>query len=570
MSGPEYIVEEPSSTGNGQTSNSVKNSEPKVSIKIDDHANLLKHRARDSTRLYSKSAFNSSRIRRLSRFSIDLDVDSQVSISSQETEEDVFFPNFDVNVKANGINFSELEQFVLSEAEIKKYKLRSGQNSIEPDGRVLRGKNALKYTPTIEFADQQSIEVPSRFSFYHTENELTIHAPDLTDLVSNSLSWSELFKKGKATWWLDCTCPTDGEMKAISKAFGIHPLTAEDIRMQESREKVELFPNYYFVSFHTFEQDKESENYLEPIKMFIVVFKDGVLSFKFAPSPHPANVRRRARQLSDYVNVVSDWICYALIDDITDAFAPVIESIEFEADAIEDFVHQLRTSDFSHMLRHIGRCRKMVMTIMRLLTNKADVIKMFANRCRSATSPGDSSVDPLQPYAQMAHQSWQPSADIALYLGDIQDHILTMFQRMSAYEKIFSRAESNYLSQLQVESLDAGMNFSRLLENLTIIGTVFVPLNLITGLFGMNVLIPGKQGSTYWWFVGIVLFMVFISVSVFALFKWWIRLNEKKKETEESDMISQSIRTKSMRSRLRSRTRSMANFLDDYRARNNA
>lgn len=570
MSGPEYIVEEPSSTGNGQTSNSVKNSEPKVSIKIDDHANLLKHRARDSTRLYSKSAFNSSRIRRLSRFSIDLDVDSQVSISSQETEEDVFFPNFDANVKANGINFSELEQFVFSESEIKKPKLRSGQNGIEPDGRILRGKNALKYTPTIEFADQQSIEVPSRFSFYHTENEFTIHAPDLTELVSNSLSWSELFKNGKATWWLDCTCPTDGEMKAISKAFGIHPLTAEDIRMQESREKVELFPNYYFVSFHTFEQDKESENYLEPIKMFIVVFKDGVLSFKFAPSPHPANVRRRARQLSDYVNVVSDWICYALIDDITDAFAPVIESIEFEADAIEDFVHQLRTSDFSHMLRHIGRCRKMVMTIMRLLTNKADVIKMFANRCRSAASPGDSSVDPLQPYAQMAHQSWQPSADIALYLGDIQDHILTMFQRMSAYEKIFSRAESNYLSQLQVESLDAGMNFSRLLENLTIIGTVFVPLNLITGLFGMNVLIPGKQGSTYWWFVGIVLFMVFMSVSVFALFKWWIRLNEKKKETEESDMISQSIRTKSMRSRLRSRTRSMANFLDDYRPRNNA
>ena len=36
----------------------------------------------------------------------------------------------------------------------------------------------------------------------------------------------------------DCTCPTDSEMKMLAKAFGIHPLTAEDIRMQETREKL--------------------------------------------------------------------------------------------------------------------------------------------------------------------------------------------------------------------------------------------------------------------------------------------------------------------------------------------
>ena len=29
----------------------------------------------------------------------------------------------------------------------------------------------------------------------------------------------------------------------------------------------------------------------------------------------------------------------------------------------------------------------------------------------------------------------RPRADIALYLGDIQDHIITMFQNLLAYEK---------------------------------------------------------------------------------------------------------------------------------------
>jgi Mg2+ and Co2+ transporter CorA len=40
-----------------------------------------------------------------------------------------------------------------------------------------------------------------------------------------------------------------------------------------------------------------------------------------APPPlRPQNVRRRIKQLKDYINVTSDWISYALIDDITDAF----------------------------------------------------------------------------------------------------------------------------------------------------------------------------------------------------------------------------------------------------------
>ncbi|SGZ50561.1 CIC11C00000001217 [Sungouiella intermedia] len=548
----------------GPVSKSSNSNGPKVSIKK-DHVNLRKFRTTDSTQ--SKTAFKSSRARRLSRFSIDLEVDSQASISSQETEEDVFYPHFHPHTKVNGIDFTDLEEFVVNEDEISRERLQ--MNQTRRDSQDQKNKNALKYTPTRDNLGLFGFEIPSRYSFYHSENEDTIHAANLRELVAHVSSWSDLFKNGRATWWLDCTCPTDAEMKVLSKAFGLHPLTAEDIRMQESREKVELFANYYFVCFHTFEQDQESEDYLEPIKIFIVVFREGVLTFKFSPTPHPANVRRRARQLSDYVNVNSDWICYALIDDITDAFAPVIRNIEYEADAIDDFVFQLRLSDFGHMLLRIGECRKVVMTLMRLLTNKADVIKMFANRCSSPMNTGDNgSVGPLDPLATHVESHFsQPRSDIALYLGDIQDHIVTMFQNLSAYEKIFSRSESNYLSQLQVKSLDSGLNFSMLLENLTILGSIFVPLNIITGLFGMNVLIPGKGGSTYWWFIGIVIVMILMSCTVFVLFKIWIKRNEKREDSGDSDSFVTSIKSKSIKSKVRQRARSVVNFLDDYGVR---
>ena len=247
----------------------------------------------------------------------------------------------------------------------------------------------------------------------------------------------------RPTFWLDVLSPTDTEMRVISKTFGIHPLTAEDIMVQEAREKVELFRNYYFVNYRTFEQDLNSEDYLEPVNMYVVVFREGVISFHFSMTPHPANVRRRIRQLKDYLILSSDWISYAIIDDITDVFAPLIQSIEDEVDDIDAAILQLHDADKDNgskenskskdnekksecgdnapgesggdMLRRVGEARKKVMGLYRLLGNKADVIKGFAKRC---------------------NQQWEiaPRSEIGLYLGDIQDHILTMTSNLSHYE----------------------------------------------------------------------------------------------------------------------------------------
>lgn len=80
------------------------------------------------------------------------------------------------------------------------------------------------------------------------------------------------------TWWLDVLSPTDDEMRMLSRVFGIHPLTTEDILLEETREKIELFRNYYLVCFRSFDQDPYSQTYLEPLNMYIIVFREGTLS----------------------------------------------------------------------------------------------------------------------------------------------------------------------------------------------------------------------------------------------------------------------------------------------------
>ncbi|QRV73268.1 CorA-like magnesium transporter protein [Ceratobasidium sp. AG-Ba] len=384
---------------------------------------------------------------------------------------------------------------------------------------------------------------PYRFSFYSNRMSATVHARSLSELPAEGQTFEQLFmggggddgpdsggatttaggtgsagkatpmpasgpnmrpggatpegpslvdeKRGKDdedvnTWWLDVLSPTNEEMSMLSKVFNIHPLTTEDIQMEETREKIELFRNYYLVCFRGFDQDPYSPMHLEPLNMYIIVFREGIISFHFRGTPHPQNVRRRIKQLKDYISVTSDWISYALIDDITDAFGPLIQGIEYEVDSIDELVLILKDTDQSDMLRRIGTCRKKVMGLLRLMGNKADVVKGLAKRC---------------------NENWSvaPKSDIGLYLSDIQDHLITMTQNLNHYEKILSRSHSNYLAQISIEMTDANNQINDVLSKLTALGTVLIPMNLVTGLWGMNVHVPGEDTTEgYTWFLSII------------------------------------------------------------------
>lgn len=314
----------------------------------------------------------------------------------------------------------------------------------------------------------------------------------------------------RPTFWLDVLSPTDQEMRVLCKAFGIHALTSEDIMMQEAREKVELFRNYYFINYRTFEQDHNSEDYLEPVNMYVCVFRHGILTFHFSQIPHPANVRRRIRQLTDYLILSADWIGYAIIDDITDVYQPLVTGIEEEVDEIDDFILlALQETDALRdenaiaqkldskstveeesapsgidMLRRIGECRKKVMSLYRLLGQKADVIKGFAKRC---------------------NEQWDvaPRSEIGLYLGDIQDHIITMSTNLSHYETLLSRAHSNYLAQVNIRMNERSEKTADILGKLTVsfkLLSVDFSKSMLTSLSGCRHHRPPHEHHL--WYVG--------------------------------------------------------------------
>ena len=394
----------------------------------------------------------------------------------------------------NNENLPQIVEHVLSSMDRKPetdsaYEVK--ENSPKSDDEGIEAKN---------FNCENGVAGPNRFSFFSSEIEQTIHAPEMGDLIMPGETFRDIFElpSESGAWWLDVMNPSAEEIEMFHKAFGIHRLTAEDIVTKESREKVELFHQYYFVCFRSFHQmDKESEEYLEPINVYMVVFREGILTFAYAPSPHAAEVRKRIGRLRNYINLTADWLCYAMVDNIVDCFQPVIRNLEIETDNIEDSVFVARPDDFSFLVRRIGECRKKVMTLMRLLGGKADVIKGFAKRCNEQFGVA-------------------PRGEIGLYLGDIQDHVVTMMSNLGHFEKMLSRSHANYLAQISVSQIQQGTRANEVLGKITLIATVLVPLNLICGLFGMNVPVPGgvNEGSLAWFFgiIGLIAAIVIVSL----------------------------------------------------------
>jgi Mg2+ and Co2+ transporter CorA len=70
-----------------------------------------------------------------------------------------------------------------------------------------------------------------------------------------------------------------------------------------------------------------------------------------------------------------------------------------------------------------------------------------------------------------------------LSLTFMLDHIVTMVQNLNHYEKILSRSHSNYLAQISIEMAKANNDTNDTLSRLTVLGTILIPMNLVTGLW---------------------------------------------------------------------------------------
>lgn len=175
---------------------------------------------------------------------------------------------------------------------------------------------------------------------------------------------------------------------------------------------------------------------------------------------------------------------------------------------MDDEVFLARSTDITAFLRRMGDLRKNITGMMRLLGGKADVIRGFTKRCNSA-------------------YNITPRIDIGLYLGDIQDHVVTMMSNLHHFEKMLARSHAMFLAQISIDNIIQTRESNRTLSIITVAATVLVPCVMVAGLFGMNVKVPwgvsddGNDNThAFFGILGVLVISVLVSLGFAKRVRW--------------------------------------------------
>jgi magnesium transporter len=267
-------------------------------------------------------------------------------------------------------------------------------------------------------------------------------------------------------------------------------LVLEDIFNPDQRSKVEDYDDYLYVVLKTFSyENKDLEERIDSDQISLILGKDFVLSFLETDSAQFGVVRERLRLHSGQGQLRksgADFLMYGLIDAIVDSYFVVLERLDEKTEALET---ELITHPRPRTLHSIYHLKREGVFLRKSLWPLREVI--------SSLQRGDS---PL----------FTPTT--LLYLRDVYDHTIHIIESVESLRDLTAGMLDIYLSSVSYR-------ISTVMKVLTVITTIFMPLSLITGLYGMNFkYLPGLEWD--WGFFTVLATMVAISAGMLALFRW--------------------------------------------------
>jgi magnesium transporter len=110
-----------------------------------------------------------------------------------------------------------------------------------------------------------------------------------------------------------------------------------------------------------------------------------------------------------------------------------------------------------------------------------------------------------------------------LYLRDVLDHVLCLFDDIEMAKEQLTHLTNTYLARVSIQMAEVSNQLNGIMKKFNAMATIILPLTFVTGLWGMNVLVPGGGEPTLIPFFSIVGSMVvfsIISVTLFRKFRW--------------------------------------------------
>ncbi len=303
----------------------------------------------------------------------------------------------------------------------------------------------------------------------------------------SSGSLEQLAASRGAQWrWIDVSPADETTLETLAGEFGLHPLLVEDSLHRQPRPKFDAFPDGSFLAWLYVVGSGDGGLNLKEIDVFIG--KDYLITVHEGDIPQIGEV---IGELSRHPSLGTDWLLHAIIDRLVDSLLPYVDSL---GDELEDLEDRLLDQPTPEDLQRLYSIRRRLVRLHRIIAPERDIVRGLA-RERNIVSE-----------------------DAYRYFQDVSDHLAHVEDAIETYRDVGAAAMDIYLS-----ALNNRMN--AIMKQLTVVATIFMPLTLISGIYGMNLLEgmwPRSNGEFSFAIVIGSMLVIALWMSVFFRRKrWW-------------------------------------------------
>lgn len=322
------------------------------------------------------------------------------------------------------------------------------------------------------------------FTLLYQSGDRVVHSQEPNDLPA--------LLSGDRTFWLDLQEPSPAELELLRDAFHFHPLALEDVAHARQRPKLDEYGEYVFLTADEVTWNAEVYSAPGPAReteavqarqMAAFLGPHYVVTVHVQPIRAIRELRERCDQQQRLFQRGPDFVLYSLLDALVDGYFPLLDGMEEQIDDLEDRIVDrpdrgildtlfAMKRDLTRLRRHTGPLRE----VLQSLTSRD-----FPN-VRPETLP---------------------------YFRDVADHLFRIYETLDSHRDLMSNMLDAYLSQVSNE-------MNRVMQKLSSIATIFLPMTFITGYFGMNFeKQPWMKTDVWFW----TLMMVVTAGAAYAWFR---------------------------------------------------
>ncbi len=276
--------------------------------------------------------------------------------------------------------------------------------------------------------------------------------------------------------WLDMEDPSEEDYEILRDPFHFHPLLIRDCMNPQFIPKCDEMDEYIFLVLHSvyYYIDKEEEEALSIREIDFFMGKNYLLTIHNGHIKGATVNRDCCRRSCKIMSEGSGRLLYHILDTMVDNYIAIINKVTDRIDSMEDAI---LASIQPEMLNNILAMKRNVMTLRKVLLPQSELIYQF---CHGKIS-----------YVR---------GEQVMYFKDIYDHMVRITTMVENLREMGQSLLEAYHSTISFKLNDV-------MKVLTVIATIMMPMTLISGIGGMNVLFPFalRETMTGFWILVLVM-----------------------------------------------------------------